>query len=251
MNDQELDEMLNTWKAPDAPQSLRQRVRAGFDTQRPQRARPRFRFAFALAGTAAALLLAAQAFPQAMRIFSSEPIPYEVDSEFVVYRGDNPAHIYLTMTSYNRAGKEVVLTWTMPGNPIVGAVHRTLGSIGEFFAQISMSTEEAERAHSEASVVTGCRGHGCVGLASEPLGSASDLLTKGCAFGDVIGRETILGHSTVAVQRSRGGRRDTYWLAPDLGCFALRVATEYRMPADGEYRLTTERRAVRVLAGDR
>jgi hypothetical protein len=76
-----------------------------------------------------------------------------------------------------------------------------------------------------------------------------------CAAGSVIGGETILGHSTIAVMRplpnprptpSRpAAARITMWMAPDLGCFALRLAIEEQRP-DGTFRLVSEKQALHV-----
>lgn len=257
MNDQELDDMLDTWQPPPVPPSLRENVRAGFTARRlsaiapPSRPSRRFRFVAALAGIAATLVLAVQAFPQAARLFSGDPIPYTVDSEIVMHPMYRAPRAYMTLTSYNQNGKEVVLTWTFPNNPIVGAIHRSLGQLGSLFSQIAApfieSPEEAELARNRASVITGCDDHACLNLRTESLGQVSDLLGRGCAIGEVVGRETILGHPTLAVRPQRDGQkgwRRTFWLAPDLGCFALQFEADQEI--DGVYRTIFSKRALRV-----
>jgi hypothetical protein len=64
--------------------------------------------------------------------------------------------------------------------------------------------------------------------------------------GAVVARETLLNHPTAAVQFPLGeNQRMTWWTAPDLGCFALRITTEQKQP-DGTFRLVREKRALRV-----
>jgi hypothetical protein len=248
MNDQELDDMLNQWDTPAVPPTMRENVRAGF-RERVVRAipiipRPRFprlRFAFGFAGLATALLLATAAFPQVALMLSSEPIPYSVDSEFVIFPFDREPRAYMTATSYSRNGKEVVLTWSMSDHPFAGPIHRAIGAL---ITLIHGSPEEA----SDATATLGC-GHACFGMASESLGPAAQLLSNGCVTGTVVGRETILGHATVAVQRPlEGGGRGTFWLAPDLGCHSLRTSIEWQAP-DGHYQRTREKRALRINSG--
>jgi hypothetical protein len=248
MNDRELDDMLNQWADPAVPPTLRENVRAGFRerlsravTALPRPRFPRLRFAFAFAGMAAALLLATAAFPQVGRIFSSEEIPYSVDSEFVIFPLDREARAYLTATSYSRNGKEVVLAWSMIDHPFATPIHRVLGGLITLVHGSPNATEDA-------TATLGC-GHSCFGLAFESLGPPAQLLSNGCVAGTVVGRETILGHATVGVQRPlEGGGRGTFWLAPDLGCHSLRTTIEW--PAsDGHYQRTREKRALRINPG--
>jgi hypothetical protein len=42
-----------------------------------------------------------------------------------------------------------------------------------------------------------------------------------------------------------GSIRMTWWMAPELGCFALRITTEEKQP-DGTWRLVREKRALRI-----
>jgi hypothetical protein len=197
----------------------------------------------ALAGLAAVLLLATAAFPQMGRMLSSEPIPYSVDSEFVMFPMDREPRAYLTATTYSRNGQEVVLTWSMPDHPFVAPIHRTIGGLITLVHGSHGSPNAAD-----AVATLGC-GHGCLGLESESLGPAAQLLSKGCVTGTVVGRETILGHATVGVQRPlEGGGRGTFWLAPDLGCHSLRTSIEWQA-ADGKYQRTKEKRALRINPG--
>jgi hypothetical protein len=250
MNDQELDDMLNQWDAPGVPPSLRENVRAGFRQQASRAIRviprphfPLLRVAFALAGVVAVLLLATAAFPQVGRMLSSEPIPYSVDSEFVNFHKDREPRAYVTATTYSRNGQEVVLTWSMPDHPFAAPIHRALSGL---ITLVHGSHGTADAADATATI--GCR-HNCLGLESESLGPAAQLLSNGCVTGTVVGRETILGHATVGVQRPLdGGGRGTFWLAPDLGCHSLRTSIEWQA-ADGQYQRTTEKRALRINPG--
>jgi len=248
MNDRELDDMLNQWDKPAAPPALREKVRAGFHERalRPMSVipRPRFprvRFAFGIAGFAAALLAAVAAFPQVSRLFSGAPIPYSVDSEFVIFPRDREPRPYMTLTSYSSNGKEVALTWSMTDHPFATPIHRMLG---ELMTLVHGSPKET----SDATAILGCN-HSCFGMAVESLGPAAELLSNGCVTGTVVGRETILGYKTVGVQRQlEDGGRGTFWLAPDLGCHSLRTTIEWQAP-DGFYHRTREKRALRITSG--
>ena len=247
MNDHELDDMLNQWDPPAVPPTMRENVRAGFRERVvdaipiiPRRRFPRLRFAFGFAGLAAALLLTTAAFPQVGRMFSSEPVPYTVDSEFVMFPQDREPRTYLTLTSYSRNAKEVVLDWAMPQHPFAGPIHRVLDALITF-----VHGSPGSSAAGDASAATGC-GHNCIRVATESLGPAAQLLSSGCVTGTVVGRETILGHDTVAVQRTIDAGRGTFWLAPDLGCHALRVVIEDPV----SNRRFVEKRALRINPGE-
>jgi hypothetical protein len=69
--------------------------------------------------------------------------------------------------------------------------------------------------------------------------------TKACVDGIVVGVETILGHPTTAVQTNSRPHRLTMWLAPDLGCFALRINSERARP-DGSFYVWQTKQAVKV-----
>jgi hypothetical protein len=69
----------------------------------------------------------------------------------------------------------------------------------------------------------------------------------GCAQEGVVGHETILNYPTVAAQRALGNsnKRMTLWMAPDLGCFALRVTLEESGPG-GVFHLVSGKQALKV-----
>lgn len=241
MNDQELDEILNTWSAPPPPTSLRENVRTGFAAtlERKTTAGRRWRWitgfarksllAGALVGVGAFLFLVAQAFPQTLRLFSpAVKIPYTVDSEFVQYAEDGSSAVDMYVTSYNDNGRESILSKSYPGHPLRTVLGEMLALWQRIILPFVVSAELRER-------VTQAR--------AEEIAAR---IRAGCLDGQIIGRETILNHPTVASQfRGSAPRRITVWMAPDLGCFPLRITVEEPRP-DGTFRLVTLRQALRV-----
>jgi RNA polymerase sigma factor (sigma-70 family) len=71
------------------------------------------------------------------------------------------------------------------------------------------------------------------------------LIQKGCVGGPVVAKETILGYATVAIRHLDHNQRMTSWMAPELGCFALRLTEEERRP-DGSFRLVLRKQALSV-----
>jgi DNA-directed RNA polymerase specialized sigma24 family protein len=69
-----------------------------------------------------------------------------------------------------------------------------------------------------------------------------ELLRPGCSYNP---RRTPISYQTAAIERQSGNRRRTLWMAPDLGCFALRVTTEVRR-SDGSFHLVNEKEALKV-----
>ena len=104
-------------------------------------------------------------------------------------------------------------------------------------------------------VVSGCGGETCLSLNNWFFVRAATGPSAPCAAGEVVGSETILGHPTTAVMRPMPNARATpnrpaearitMWMAPDLGCFALRVAIEEQQP-EGAFRLVSEKQALSV-----
>ncbi len=228
MNDMELDEMLNTWTAPQTPASLRDSMRTGFAAaqERSIRARPlrggKLLVTGAVLGAAALVLVIAQAHPGS----SPARIPYTVDSEFIRYANDGSSSIDMYGTSYNHNGREIMLSSWIPGHPFVSAIRRSLNGIGLILFDLSVSF----RANAER----------------EERAATAARVKRGCVDGPVVGRDTLLNHPATAVQHpTLNGWRTTMWMAPDLGCFALRITTEDQRP-DGTYRLVTEKRALKV-----
>jgi len=71
---------------------------------------------------------------------------------------------------------------------------------------------------------------------------------SGCELeGTVVGHEDILGVPTVAVLRKKGeNTRITFWRAPSLSCFAMRVRTEWKQE-NGSFYLGSEKQALKVV----
>jgi hypothetical protein len=235
MNDQELNELLDTWSSPEAPASLRDRVRAGF-AARPQPARPRWRLALWAVGfgMAAFLLVLVQAFPQTVKLAAStQKIPFTVDSDWITYGHGGSVKREMYITSYARGGREVILSVSIAGHPL------------ETFHLWAISTAYSLWNDLVAPML-GTQAH-----EHSPLGEL--LLTSGCANGfgypasggQVAGHETILNYDTLKIQNTLPGRRYTVWLAPALGCFPLRETFERQQP-DGSSILSSARRALKV-----
>jgi hypothetical protein len=250
MNDIELDEMLNQWVVAEAPASLRGRVKAGMGAAPDTgRRRPSWRGGLvgaAIAGVAALLVTAVRAVPQTMP--EVHP-PYTVESEFVRYAEDGTTEVSMEATSYSEAGKETILSRSMPGSPVRTEAARALEALTRLASPLLLKmagTSEGQLAKMRAaakdrsSVVTECGDRYCLTVAHYVFQRAD--AAKGCVEGEVVGRETILGYPTAAQRIVLGdGRRITVWMAPELGCFALKVTTE-----DRESRVLSGREAVRV-----
>jgi hypothetical protein len=243
MNDTELDQLLNVWSVPPVPASLRVSVRAGFDA-RPRRRWLRwpgkFLFAAAALGVVTFLLAVTLALPQTLSLVSP-PVraPYIVDSDVVRYGFDGTPSIELSIGSYNNNGSEIVVSEV--AHSLLPAIKLGLQAVeplvGVLTGHFVVSHEQSERDKLIARVSTGFEGYW--------LGSAAALIDSGCVNGPVVGHETILNHRTVAVRQFNDVQRMTLWMAPDLGCFALRLAREERR-ADGTFRLVLKKQATKV-----
>jgi hypothetical protein len=257
MNDTELDEILDTWTAPPPPTALRGNVahahmravsrrvstpRLGMTVMR------KILLAGLILGILGFLLAVTQAFPRpAVRI------PYTVDSEFIRYADDGSSSIEMYTKSYQRNGAEMIESRSMPGHPFGTALGRALDTTLPLWSRLMTSltvddgTIERLRRHipHTTGAVTGC-GPSCLLLQHYFFARAAAGVDTGCLDGAIITRETILNYATTAVQLPLGeNARMTWWTAPDLGCFALRITTEGKR-RDGTFRLLTEKRALRV-----
>jgi len=202
---------------------------------------------------AAFVLVVIQAVAQSLRSVSP-PIqaPYVVDSEFVRYADDGSREVEMRTTSYSQHGNEVLLSRTLPGNPIGTAIARAWDSgLLHIFTHPRLSPEMAERVRAaradpnHITLYTGCDRPTCWITSHYGFGGIGDART-GCAQVGVVGRETILNYPTVAAQRALGdSKRMTLWMAPDLGCFALRMTLEERAPG-GTFRLVSGKQALKV-----
>jgi hypothetical protein len=240
MNDTELDQLLNTWDAPPVPASLRAGVLVGFHS-RPERRKFRgLRVLISAAGIACFLLGVTLALPQTLKLISpTVRAPYIVDSDIVRYGFDGTPSVELSLGSYNNDGSEVVVYEV--AHSLLPAIKLGLQAIGPVVGRLTLlfvvSGEQAERAKLIARVSAGFEGYW--------LGGAATLIHSGCVNGPVVGHETILNHQTIAVRQFNDRQRMTLWMAPDLGCFALRLTREERR-SDGTFRLVLKKQATKV-----
>ncbi len=206
MNDTELDDMLNEWKAPAVPKGLRERI-----SQEPPRPKWKFRLPSGLffglaAGAAMFLLVVGIAAPQTLGTtprfnFISQIIDHNAD-------GSSSVNEYRTSTANN--GAEIMLEQNFPDSWFM-----TLHS--HFFDTV----------------------HRMLGISRPPPSMASDCSFR---FMSVIGHETILNYRTT-VQREvdQDGTRYTEWRSPDLDCITMKYLVE-RPLGNGQFRIVRERR---------
>jgi hypothetical protein len=272
--DRQLSRLLREWQVEDAPPALDIRVLSI--------GKPQWRFhvahrmlaivsgsrkslwAMAAVGIAF-LIVVTQAIPQTLELISPPaPPPYTVDSEYVRYADDGSQTVEMYSTSYTaQNGGEVILERTIPKHPLGTAVGRTLDAVlpywGRFISTVMVSSKELEKVHQAAAkavgVVSGCADKTCLVLEHWGFARAESGPIAPCAAGSAVGYETILGHSTIGVMRPFPNTRPspsrpapariTMWMAPDLGCFALRLSIEEQRPG-GAFRLVSEKQALRV-----
>ena len=255
MNDSELDEILNQWRAPSAPPSLRKRVGAGFPAGPPRKLRwGRSLIAAAILAALAFFLVVTQATPR-----TQAPIPWSVDSEFIRYADNGSSSIEMYTTSYESTGSnanEILVSRSAPGNPfktVLGqTMDATLPALGRFHNHVLgfvapgmlAKMEQMKRSRPPGiSFITGCDPDGeCLVLDHYGFAKAAN----GCVDSPVVDRATILNHPTEAVrERWTEHGRVTLWIAPDLGCFALKVTYEAERP-DGAFHLVAAKQALKV-----
>jgi len=243
MTDNELDEMLNQWKAPAVRESLREDLRGRFAAgpvranrsrwwRRMLDAMPRTRIrrvAVVAVGAAAALFAIMQVSPQTVRLASNGfRIPYYVEYEFERYADDGSAPHQTRITSFPYGGGEIIMSVTESGDSFLNSVRTILSSIRRQ-AILAMPS---------------------LALPKEPPMAEPDwfagFVKSGCASGGtVVGHETIAGHETTVIQSGSPGTRVMIWLAPDLACHALKLTDEVREP-NGRYRLKLRKEAIKV-----
>jgi hypothetical protein len=249
MNDTELDRFLNTWSVPRAPASLRAGVRVGFHS-RPERRKFRgLRVMITAAGIACFLLAVTLALPQTLSIISpTVRAPYIVDSDVLRFRNDGTSSVEVHLASYNNNGSEIVVYEVSPS--LLTDLQLGLQAVSSAWMRLTLplalSHEMLEKANSVARGSIGLDHYRLCSQSFGCVGSGPALLHTGCVIEPVVGRETILDHPTVAVQSILDDRRRvTMWMAPDLGCFALRITTEELRP-DGTFHLVRKKQATKV-----
>jgi hypothetical protein len=237
MNDIELDQLLNTWGTPSVPASMRASVRACFHA-RPERKKLRWPRRFLFAAVVLGLVAVTLALPQTLSLISprAKP-PYVVDSEVVRYAKDGTPSLEVSIGSYNNNGSEIVLYNNSPS--LLTTMWLDVEAAGSIVSRLTLPfvfrPDQLEKLRATAFVRTG--------LENYALGSADALLST-CVGGRA--NETIRDHPTVAVHSKLDERRRmTLWMAPDLGCFALRITIVERQP-DGTLRLILRKQATKV-----
>ena len=169
----------------------------------------------------AACVWASQAFPQTVRLASPlVRVPYTVDSVFIRHADDGSPAIDMYSTSYIHNGREIQLSSSLPSHPLATAVRRMLDATGFVLFQLrAVFRPNSEQAESAA---------------------YAGRVKNGCVNGPVVGRETILDYSTVAIEYVDAAHRTTVWMSPDLGCFPLRMTYDERR-RDSTFRQVIER----------
>jgi hypothetical protein len=269
-NDPQLRELLREWQVEDAPRVLDGRVLgigkpwghfliAPF--RRPLAISPGVRktlVAATVVGMGALLIVVTQAIPQTLKLASpTVPIPFSVDSEYFRYADDGSQTVEMYSTSYTDPnGGEVILERTVAGNPLGTAVGRTLDAILTGIGPSKKADNSKQSVPSiRVGVISGCGEWTCLTMDHWYFRRANDGPSAPCAAGSVVGHETILDYPTIAVAspvpnpRATPSRpavaRITMWMAPELGCFALRILIE-EQGRDGTFRLVSRKEALRV-----
>ncbi len=259
MSDNELDELLNAWKTPPVPGSLRAAVEDAIAVGRrkPRKVLRSWRLVFASAAVIAVVfvLTNTSAFPQ-----KTPPPPYTVDSEIVLHPGSEeclgtslssrcwmvsgPQHAL--MTSYNRAGSEVLVSWSAPDEPVAAAFWTAKLTVSDLIGRFTrrfLLTPDQEAERGDFAVF-----HSQVGQ-SWSLGERVPLVDSGCRpsprHGEVVGQEVILNYPTVEARFDEWTKRMTLSMAPDLSCFALRATVEVKQE-DNRWNLVSEKKALKV-----
>lgn len=276
MKDPQLSRLLREWKVEDPPPALDVRVlgirpsHQRFPATRWMRAiaagtRGKSLWAAAVCGIAF-LTVVTQAIPQTLKLVSPPVhVPYTVDSEYIQHADDGSRTVAMISTSYtDQNGAEVILERTMPDHPLGTAAGRTLDAIlplwGRLILPLTVSSEDLERYKQSArpktvGVVSGCGDKACLLVEHWYFAKAESGPNFPCAAGAPAGHETILGYSTNAVVRPMpnpratpsqpSAARITLWMAPELGCLALKLSIEEQRP-DSVFRLVSEKKALRV-----
>ena len=222
-------------------------MRAGFP------ARPKWTLRWRKSLIAAAVLAAiafflivTQASPQ-----TPAPVPWTVDSQFVRYADDGSPSIEMYTTSYESDTYEILLSRSIPANPLKTALMRAADAVGPVHYRLARlmgdpkMLEQRQRARARSiGFITGCDPQTCLVL--EHYGFAKDPAGTGCTDQAIVDRATILNYPTEAVRaRWTEHGRVTFWMAPALGCFALKVTQEDERP-DGTFHLVAAKQALKV-----
>lgn len=259
MNDTELDELLNSWKTPPVPGSLREGVRAGISSHRRRTPRS-LATGWRLLAAAASMIVVAVVLAGTNAFPARGPLPpFTVESEITRFSGPvlndlNPEPKSAAMVSYNQDGSEIIVSWSSLDPPLDAAVSEAVAVVRDGIGRIMLgfhrfvlgfvlTPDQIERRKNFAVV------HPTTGQ-TWTVGERTALLNSGCrSVGDrekLVGEDVILNYPTVAKQQDiGGGRLMTLWMAPELNCFALRAKIEVQQP-DGGRTTVSEKKAVKV-----
>jgi hypothetical protein len=283
-SDDDLNCLLQAWTAPRCPDSLETRIRRAYRDRARSRetlglvkASPAFggrttgehnrgsgmwarwiaglvpitgKFVGVVVGAVVLLAVIARAFPQSLYLIAS-PAAITLDSEFLDYKDDGSYTVSEYRTSSWQAPQmrgdildrgEAVLSRSFPGDPLRTTTEELLDPM------LAISRSIARRVVSPLFYRPGRTKY----WKAQAI-AATDRIRNGCAPTNmwgrpmtVTGQETVLNYKTTVSQVTlEGGTRFTEWFAPGLDCVSLRSTTE-KAPGDGVFRLTSERRVLRV-----
>jgi hypothetical protein len=153
-------------------------------------------------------------------------------------------------TSYQSNANEILLSRAIPGNPFKTALALTVDVLIPIHNRVigplmvgRERLEQIQRANARnIGFITGCDSSSCLllGHAGYPKGAT------GCIDAPIVDRAPILNYPAEAVrERWTEHGRMTIWMAPALGCFALKVTQEEERP-DGTFRLVRTKQALKV-----
>jgi hypothetical protein len=231
MNDNELNEMLDQWKTPPVPASLRAGIAAaaperhGSFTQWLRTLVPTAgKGLFAGVGAAAvvSLLVVGQAFPEALGLSGPR---YAMETESVYYAANGSVHSSERRSSVYLDDRWVVLAKTDTDNPLMNLHNTIFNSVHLLLFQV------------------------VPGLAASAVAPRQSTPANNCVAGDstLVGHETVLGHSAAVVRSIEMNRTITRWMAPDLNCTTLRATREEKLP-NGSFRPVERMQVVKLTA---
>jgi hypothetical protein len=260
MNDTELDELLDKWKAPSPTESFRNDFRAKL-VPKLRRSPRRFLGRWKLA-TAAVVIVAF--FLVGPAAFSTRLPRYTVDSEINHYDGamrwtEWPRHIL--MTSYSDAGSEVILSWSFPHHPLDTTYIKMLILAEERSDSLKRRFQRIVKSYIDwkKGVRMPVSDPTAFAYLTDPdekfyVGSRKALVSSGCRSlrgeSREVGQDVLLNYATTVVQlhqdkgRSGWERKITIWMAPELSCSVLQSIVE--IPEAGGWKVVTERKALKV-----
>ena len=244
--DRTLDSFVAVWAAPPPCPEFHSRVRGAFEREFVKAPRWRrwngalaWRFGKGLLGSAAIgalfFLVIGLAFPQTERFRLPWLHPsLTMDFEQISYsdNGTPRAHVYRRIVPPYR------VLWTYSTDyPYDDMLKRFVSEANYLLERITSSfLENTEQAREDVYPLAAYAQTGCVGGYTPPQSRER-----------ILGYETLLGYSTTLIQWDMPHRpRITEWLAPSLGCRALKVTLENLRP-DGSYHLISETRALNVV----